>query len=136
MVLWFLFFVIFAHKPAADTQYTYNDQFVYSRAVSSVTGASAIENIIISKARNYQIDPDLFLRIAKCESGLWVDAQNPRSSASGIFQFLNSTFFTYAKAYELPTNDKNDPEVQAELAARMIANGGLGHWAASKFCWQ
>ena len=127
---------MFANRPVAVTQYAYNDQFVYSGASWSVTGASTIESIIISKARNYQIDPDLFLRIAKCESGLRIDAQNPASTASGLFQFLNSTFFSYAKAYELPTDNKNDPEVQAELAARMIADGGLGHWQSSARCWQ
>ena len=95
-----------------------------------------IEDMVISKAKEFNIDSELFLRIAICESGLKTNAQNPRSTASGLFQFLNSTFFNYAKAYELPIDDKNDPEVQAELAARMIADGGLSHWNESRSCWE
>ena len=94
-----------------------------------------IEEMVTSTAKEFNIDPELFLRIAKCESGLKKNGKNPRSTARGIFQFLNSTFFTYAKAYELPLI-KDDPEIQAELAARMIADGGLNHWSASKNCWQ
>lgn len=93
------------------------------------------EEMVTSMAKRFNISPELFLRIAICESGLKEDAQNPRSTASGIFQFINSTFFNYALAYGLPTDDKNDPMVQAELAARMIADGGLSHWSESKSCW-
>ena len=107
----------------------------YSGVDISPTKAQ-IKELVISKANEFNISPELFLRIAVCESGLREDAQNPTSTASGIFQFLNSTFFNYARAYELPTDDKNDPEVQAELAARMIAAGGISHWNASKNCWQ
>lgn len=96
----------------------------------------SIEDIIISKAITNNIDPELLLRIAKCESGLKVDVQNTRSTASGIFQFINSTFTDYAQAYELATDNKNDPHVQAELAAKMIAAGGLSHWDASRSCWE
>lgn len=100
------------------------------------TPTPTIEEIIISKAIDNNINPELFLKIAKCESGLKPDAQNKTSSASGIFQFLNSTFFSYAHAYGLSTEDKNDPLIQAELAAKMISDGGLSHWNASKNCWQ
>lgn len=87
-------------------------------------------------AKKYHIDPALFLRIAKCESGLKENAKNPSSSASGIFQFLTGTFISQANAYNLPTDNKNNPEIQIELAARMIADGKINHWAASKSCWQ
>lgn len=97
---------------------------------------SDIEALIISKAVASQVSPELLLRIARCESGLKPNAQNPRSTASGLFQFLNSTFFKYAQAYELSTDNKNDPSIQAELAAKMIADGGLGHWNASRGCWE
>lgn len=94
-----------------------------------------IQSIIISKAHDLHIDPDLLLRIAKCESGFHPDAKNKVSTASGIFQFLDSTFFSQAQAAGLPTDNKNDPEIQAELAATMISKGGLSHWNASKSCW-
>lgn len=94
-----------------------------------------IEEMVMSTARQNNISPELFLRIAKCESGLKPDATNPKSTASGLFQFLNSTFFNYAQAYGLPIDDKNDPEIQAELAARMIADGKISAWNESKNCW-
>ena len=94
-----------------------------------------IRAMVISKATENNIDPDLFLRIAKCESNLNPQAKNKISTASGIFQFLNSTFIKQAEAYGIEWSDKNDPEVQAELAANMIADGGLFHWNASRSCW-
>ena len=100
------------------------------------TESSDIKSIIISKACYNYIDSDLLLKIAECESGLKPDAQNPRSTASGIFQFLTSTFIYYAQAYGLSTDNKNDPEIQAELAARMIRDKGLSHWNESRDCWE
>ena len=94
-----------------------------------------LKSVIISTARDYHIDPDLFIRIATCESGLKPTAKNLRSTASGLFQFLDSTFFSYAHAYELHTENKNDPMTQIKLAAKMISDGGISHWNASKSCW-
>ena len=91
--------------------------------------------LVTSTALKYNIDPDLFLRIAICESGLNPNAKNKTSTASGLFQFLNSTFFNYAEAYEFPL-DKNNPEIQANLAAKMIQDGGLSHWNSSRSCWE
>ena len=109
----------------------YADQFIYEhRAISS-----EIERIIISKAIAESISPELLLRIAKCESGLRPNVKNPNSTASGLFQFLTSTFTHYAQAYELPL-EKDNPEVQAELAAKMIRDGGISHWYASRNCWE
>lgn len=94
-----------------------------------------LRSMIISKAIKNNIDPDLFLRIAICESGLQKNSQNKNSTASGIFQFLNSTFIKQAKAYGLRSTDKNNPEIQAELAALMISDGGIHNWSASRSCW-
>ncbi|MBI2110674.1 transglycosylase SLT domain-containing protein [Candidatus Woesearchaeota archaeon] len=97
---------------------------------------SDIEALIISKAVASQVSPELLLRVARCESGFKPSISNPRSTASGLFQFLDSTFLRYAQAYELPTDNKNDPSIQAELAAKMIADGGIEHWNASRSCWE
>lgn len=112
---------------------------VFSNKTNDVNPCEPISNdirsLIISKACYNHIDPELLLKIAECESGFQIDIKNKRSSASGLFQFLDGTFFSYAQAYELPL-EKNNPEVQAELAAKMISNGGLSHWNASRSCWQ
>lgn len=93
-----------------------------------------LTSIILSTAKSYHIDPALFLRVARCESGLKPMAKNTESTASGIFQFLDSTFSSQLAKYGM-TGEKNDPLVQIELAAKMIADGGLSHWNASKSCW-
>ena len=137
MAAWLILFYLLSYKTASKTLEvkngvsTYSEQFVYEgRAVSN-----EIERIIISKAIAESISPELLLRIAKCESSLNPNAKNPNSTASGLFQFLTSTFIHYAQAYELPL-EKNNPEIQAELAAKMIKDGGIIHWYASRNCWE
>ena len=98
-----------------------------------------VKSLIIAKAREFHIDEDLVLRIVNAESGFNPDAQNKISSASGIAQFLDSTFKNYCidKFHLTETMaDKNDPHIQAECMVRMIANGGLPHWNASRKGWQ
>ena len=102
---------------------------------SCYTNSSDPKSIIASRACYNHIDSELLLRIAKCESGFNPNARNKHSTASGLFQFIDSTFINQAQAREIEWTDKNDPEIQAELAARMIADGGLGHWNASRNCW-
>ena len=67
-------------------------------------------------------------RVLACESGGNPTAENPRSSASGLWQFLDSTWDGhggYARASYAP------PSVQNDKAAMLWAGGaGAGHWAA------
>ena len=133
---------IFIFAPNASKtsgiDYTIADQFIsLPGPLWAFTGGpkEEITNLIIAKAIELHIDSDLLVRIAQCESGLRIDAKNTLSSASGLFQFLTSTFISQSLAYGLPIDDKNDPEIQIELAARMIADGKIGHWRASFQCW-
>lgn len=64
-------------------------------------------------------------RIMMCESGGNPTAQNPHSTASGLFQFLRSTWANYAgysEAWLAP------PLVQIEAAAALQARSGWGQW--------
>lgn len=94
-----------------------------------------VKAIVRSKAIKNNIDPDLFERIAYCESNFNPQAQNQTSTASGVFQFLDSTFYHWTSWYGIAYAAKNDPETQSELAALMIRDGGLSHWNASRSCW-
>lgn len=80
------------------------------------------------------------LAIAKAESGLNPNAQNPESSASGIFQFLDGTFQTYCiNKLGIATSlaDKDNPIYQINCAIDMMASpGGWEHWRASEFLWR
>ena len=73
-------------------------------------------------------------RVARCESGLDPNAENPRSSASGLFQFIDSTWRSAtglappASAYSVAT--------QVDAFYDLWENGrGAGHWAPSRHCW-
>jgi hypothetical protein len=69
--------------------------------------------------------------IAKCESNLVVNAKNPYSSASGIFQFINGTFaWVWTEVYGTPVDwtKKNDPFIQIELATWLYNKYGSSQW--------
>ena len=91
------------------------------------------EDKIRKVARELKIDEELFLRVAKCESGFKLDIKNPLSTASGVFQFLDSTFKSQSEKYGI--EGEKDSDIQIQLAGMMIRDGGLNHWLASKGCW-
>lgn len=84
-------------------------------AKSSSGGGGEIESLLRNKAAEYDIDPDLFVSLAKRESGLRPDAKNTGSSAGGLFQFIDGTWNRYGNK-----KDKFDPEANADAAARML----------------
>lgn len=73
--------------------------------------------------------------IAQCESGGDARADNPspNSSASGLYQFIDSTW----KAYGGSTARAKDASVseQRRVAERAFAAEGYSPWNASKSCW-
>jgi len=75
-----------------------------------------IADIIARAAEKYGLDPSTMQRIAQIESGMNPRAQNPNSSAGGLFQFIDST----AKDYGL--TDKMDAVQSAYAAARLAAD--------------
>lgn len=83
-----------------------------------------IIQIIYAAADKYGQPRADMLRVAQCESVLNPNAVNPYSNASGLFQFLPSTWAT------TPYRDQNifDPVASAEAAAWMWANGRRNEW--------
>ena len=76
--------------------------------------------------------PALLERIAQCESGGNYTAQNKRSTASGKYQYLDTTWNNYkgyAKARYAP------PAIQDERARADFARLGTRPWEASRACW-
>lgn len=51
-----------------------------------------IKEFILLKSKENGINPNTALRIATCESGLDPAAKNSHSSATGLYQFLDSTW--------------------------------------------
>lgn len=84
-----------------------------------------IAGIIRAAAAKYGVSGDWMVNIAQCESGLRPNAYNPSGPYYGLFQFLMSTFRANGG-----TNIW-DPADQADVAARMLANGQAHQWACA-----
>lgn len=62
------------------------------------------------------------LTVSFCESRWISDAKNPRSLASGIFQFLRSTWATWGQ------RDVFDPLANVTAAFLLYQDSGWSHW--------
>lgn len=83
-----------------------------------------IINLIYEAAAYYGQDGDAMLRVARCESGLDPNNLTPPYSASGLFQFLPSTWASTPYA----SQDIFDPEASAYAAAWMWSVGRRNEW--------
>jgi len=76
--------------------------------------------------------PAILARIKMCESGGSYTAQNPSSSASGAYQFIDGTwagYGGYSRALYAP------PAVQDAKALIVYKQSGTGPWVSSMGCW-
>jgi hypothetical protein len=90
--------------------------------------------LIKDYSAQYGISADLPLRIAKCESGYRWDAKNKNSSASGVFEYLSSTWAGTDEGKAGLSVFNADANVRA--AIKYIASRGHAQpWLASKSCW-
>ncbi len=80
---------------------------------------------IFAAARRYGVSYSWLLGVATCESGLNPLAVNGSSGASGVFQFLPSTFYSHGGT------DIWSAVQQADVAAAMFAAGESGQWACA-----
>lgn len=95
---------------------------------------ASIRQMIVQYASYYGVDGNLALRIVQCESQFNPTAQNLHSTASGLFQWLDSSFVYYGKKYGLK-GEKNNPETQIRLSMLVLRDGGVKNWEASRPCW-
>jgi Transglycosylase SLT domain len=98
-----------------------------------VSVGGTVQNMIVDRANQWRVSPYLMLSIARCESGYDPQAYNP-SGASGLFQFMPSTFWAYASRIG-ETRSYWNPDAAANVAAYAVSIGGLGNWDASRPCW-
>lgn len=72
--------------------------------------------------------------VRQCESGGNYRAENPHSSASGGYQFINATW-TGTTGLRPPASAYS-PAVQDRAFHKLWAGGrGAHHWNASRHCW-
>lgn len=85
--------------------------------------------------------PAVLDRIAGCESGTGptspgsYTAQNPRSTASGRYQFIDSTWQGLTAAAGYSRAVYAPPAVQDAGALELYASAGTAPWAESRACW-
>jgi uncharacterized protein YraI len=88
------------------------------------SSGGSITDIITAAANRYGQSPSAMLAVAKCESNYDPNAINPRSGASGLFQFLPGTWKTTPYAsYSI-----FDPWANANAAGWMWSVGRRGEW--------
>lgn len=80
---------------------------------------------------------DSFLPIIACESGFNTYAKNPNSTASGLAEFINSTWVTERKRMGRdPSLDLKSNWIEnIETAYYTVKHDGIGHWSSSRPCW-
>lgn len=87
-------------------------------------------------ANKYGFPEHLALKVAKCESGFDPNAKNPKSTAEGIYQFIDSTWAKTLRDMGLPkTTSKYDPKANIEAGIWLMKHEGTQHWQESKNCW-
>lgn len=91
---------------------------------SGSSGSSSIVDIIYEAAAYYGQNGDDMLRVARCESGLDPSQVTPPYQASGLFQFLPSTWASTPYA----DRDIFDAEANAYAAAWMWSVGRRNEW--------
>lgn len=77
----------------------------------------------------------LVAAVVGCESGWNPSASNPSSSAGGLFQFLDSTWRSMAPGWGMGGRSRYEVWPAAVVGSGAIAQGGIGHWEASRGCW-
>lgn len=81
---------------------------------------------------------EILEKVALCESNNIATAKNPKSSAKGRFQFLDSSWKYYGqKLWGDKWKEKNvlDYDDSTELAMYVYSINKLRDWEASKNCW-
>ena len=101
-------------------------------AATATLGVAA--GVILASGNTAHADLD-WAPIIACESGGNPTAQNPSSTASGLFQFLDTSWIAYGGGTYARRAKDATPAQQYEIANRAYAQSGLTPWTASKGCW-
>ena len=89
-----------------------------------------VEEMIIDASNEYGVHPLVPLNIAYCESGFDETAKNSSSTASGVFQFIRTTWNNHC------FGDVYNAQDNVECAVKQIALGNIGFWSESYDCWR
>ena len=101
-----------AMMPALNT--TPDVEAPMRQAAKQTAPADGIGGLLQSSADKYNLPTALLSNIAQAESGGKANAQNPRSSAGGVFQFIDDTWKQLGGTPE----GKGNPEENIDLGAK------------------
>lgn len=83
----------------------------------------------VKYAKEYDVDPQFALELLDCESKFDLDADNPRSTALGLWQFLDGT---WAHTMDLMGLSRETPKteypVSLEAGFVLLTEEGAYHW--------
>jgi len=100
---------------------------------SNTTNKTLVEGIIRYVAKQETVDPELAVRVAKCESALSPTAKNVNKDGSidrGLFQ-INDKYHP-----EVCDNDAYDIVLSTRFFCKAVKENHLSWWDASKKCWE
>ena len=103
-------------------------------AATTTATLTVAAGVVLASTNVAHADPD-WAPIIACESGGNPSAQNPSSTASGLFQFLDTSWIAYGGGKYASRAKYATPEQQYEIANRAYAQSGVTPWNASKSCW-
>ena len=107
-------------------------------AAAATTGALALVPVGVSQVPAWAAEPAPTVNwgpIVACESGGNPHAQNASSTASGLYQFLDSSWKAYG-GLKFGPRAKDATATQQTLVANVaFQRSGLSPWAASRSCW-
>lgn len=106
---------------------------VVPQAKAASVPAGSVQEIIVKWANYYGVDPNMLLRIAKCESGFNPNAINRNYSVngthpSGLFQHVAVYWPARAAKYGVPGASVFDADANARVTAGMFRDGQASAW--------
>ena len=86
-----------------------------------------VTELIQKYSDEYEVNFKMAIALAKFESKLNPRAKNPKSTAKGIYQFIDSTWESFCEG------DVYNPEDNIKCAMKLISKGGISHWLADQY---
>ena len=80
--------------------------------------------LILKYSKKYNVDFELAFSLADFESNLDPKAANPKSTAKGIYQWLDQSWAENCEG------NPYDAEDNIKCSIRVISEGGIRHWTA------
>jgi hypothetical protein len=103
--------------PKKQKNYPYNER----------VPKSVIEAEIRKQAKQFNLDPDMMVELAKCESSLDNLAKNDKSTALGVYQYLIKTW-EETESFKKERISRTDYKANIREAMIDMANGEIWRW--------